>query len=404
MVAGDGDMVQRPENSLIGWHRHSRVLIALLLFTAVGISVSQAAATRQEDGGYTPASGHVQVIAQGVVVMPGEELVWRTVRYSAFPDAEAEFVTWPLGFVLATSAPLLLTDQATGNQLRLGPGEATLVHDATIQRRASLDAEAAPYLAIELVPSSQAEQNDVGTVLQTWPADIAESGPHDIDLVRSVLIGTEEALLPATTANSLLLVTEGSLVARAPGEEGRNLLAGEAMTFSDELEILQPAGNEAADGPRGVFVAAVIGPSVPGPSSAEVREEPTADATARVGGDPGGSITIQVFNCPSGMKPEGLVAEACSPATEDIDFVISNDMADMTLTLADSVAGEDVYTWKELPLGEYRVIEVVLPSGFDTYLLTAEGAVDGDPMIGYNVRLDEASRDVSLRVYNFPAP
>jgi hypothetical protein len=382
------------------------MLLALFLFAAVGLSVSQVAATRQDDGGYTPATGHAQVVAQGVVVLPAEELVWRTVRYSAAPAAEAEFVKWPLGFVLATTAPLLLTDQATGNQVRLGPGESTLVLDGTMQRRASLDAQAVSYLAIELVPSSQAKQNDVGTVLGTWLVKGAESGPHDIDLVRSVLIGTEQASLPSTTATNLLLVTDGSLVVRAPGEEGRSLLAGEAATFTGDLEVLRPAGNGAADETPGVFVAAVIGPSVPGPPSAEVTEEPIPtipNATAQVGTEPIGSISIQVFNCPSGMGPENYVAASCSPATGDIDFVISNEVADITLTLADSAAGEGGYIWEELPLGEYRVIEVVLPSGYDTYLLVATGAVEGDPMIGYTVRLDEASRDVSLRVYNFPA-
>ena len=382
------------------------MLLALCLFTAVGLSVTQAAATRQDDGAYTPATGHAQVVAQGVVVLPAEALVWRTVRYSAAPDAKAEFVTWPLGFVLATTAPLLLTDQATGNQVRLGPGESTLVLDGTMQRRASLDAQAAPYLAIELVPGSQAEQNDAGTVLQTWPVDIAESGPHDIDLVRSVVIGTEKASLTSTTATNLLLVTDGSLVVRAPGEEGRSLLAGEATTFSHDVEVLRPTGNGATDETPGVFVAAIIGPSVPGPSSPEVTEEPVPTipaATAEVGTEQTGSIAIQVFNCPSGMGPENYVAASCSSATGDIDFVISNESADKTLTLADSAAGEGVYTWEELPLGEYRVLEVVLPSGYDTYLLVATGAVEGDPMTGYIVRLDEASRDVSLRVYNFPA-
>jgi hypothetical protein len=399
-------MFQRPGLNLVGWRWSTCAFLILVLLATMGLSTSQTTALLQRDTEFTPASGHTQVIAQGVVVLPGDELAWRTVRYSAVPDSEAESIAWPLGFVLATTDPLLLTDEETGDQVRLGPGEAALVRDGTIQRRASLDGATASYLALELVPAAQANESDVGTILQVWPADVAAPGPHDIDLVRTVLIGNEDALLSGTGETNLLLVTEGPLEVGPPGEEGRSMLAGEALTFNEELETRRAgvaAGADAADGPRGVFVAAIIGPSVQASSTPEVRGESIARPTGPMVREPIGSISVQVFNCPPGMDPEDVVQEECTAATEDFDFILSSDTPDMTLTLADSVAQGNVYTWEGLPYGEYRVTEVVLPPGYETYVLTAEASIDGGPEAGYIVRIDETDLDVTLTVYNFRA-
>lgn len=399
-------MFQRPGINLVGLRWSACAFLTLISLATMDLSSTQATALLQRDTGFTPASGHTQVIAQGVVVPPEDELVWRTVRYSAVPDSEAESIVWPLGFVLATIDPLLLTDDMTGDQVRLGPGEATLVRDSTMQRRASLDDATAPYLALELVPAAQANETDVGTILQIWPANIAAAGPRDIDLVRAVLIGNEEALLSGTGETNLLLVTEGPLVVGPPSEEGRSMLAGEALAFNEELEVRRAVasdGGEAADGPQGVFVAAIVGPSVSVSSTPEVGGESIARPTGPIISAPVGSISVQVFNCPPGMDPENVVREECTAATEDFDFILSSDTPDMTLTLADSVAEGNVYTWEGLPYGEYRVTEVVLPPGYETYVLTAEESIDGGPEAGYIVSLDETDLDVALTVYNVRA-
>src|SRR5829696_6896610 len=96
------------------------VLTFTLVFSLFG-GISSGAA-RQADAGFSPASGPARVIAQGVVALPEGDAVWRTVRTRALLPQDASFEERPLGFVLASSGPLLLVDQETGEQIRLGTG------------------------------------------------------------------------------------------------------------------------------------------------------------------------------------------------------------------------------------------------------------------------------------------
>src|SRR5215216_6198499 len=94
------------------------VLLLALMFSLFAVVPSSAA--RQADSGFSPASGPAQVIAQGVVPLPEGDAVWRTVRTRAPLPQDAPFEARPLGFVLASSGPLLLADQESGEQVRLG--------------------------------------------------------------------------------------------------------------------------------------------------------------------------------------------------------------------------------------------------------------------------------------------
>src|SRR3954465_8735779 len=127
-----------------------RLLFLLLALTLSLFGVTTAAA-RQADSGYSPASGPAQVIAQGVVPLPEGDVVWRTIRTRALLPGDAPFEERPLGFVLASSGPLLLADRETGEQIRLGTGEAALVHAGAVQQRSSLGQQPVSYLSIELV-------------------------------------------------------------------------------------------------------------------------------------------------------------------------------------------------------------------------------------------------------------
>src|SRR5262249_11250719 len=71
----------------------------------------------------SPAPGHAQVVAQGTVVLPGPQAVWRLVDRVAQPRGTAVVGKRVLGFVVPVEAPVLLTN-VTGS----GDDEAALVH------------------------------------------------------------------------------------------------------------------------------------------------------------------------------------------------------------------------------------------------------------------------------------
>jgi hypothetical protein len=396
------------------------VLMLTLVLSLFG--VVPAGVVGQADSGFSPASGPAQVIAQGVVALPEGDAVWRTVRTRAPLPQDATFEERPLGFVLASSGPLLLVDQQSGEQVRLGAGEAALVPAGTIQQRSSLGAQPVSYLSIELVGVDAPPPPADATVLQPGQPFPSPAGLHDLDLLSAALVAGESFTIPDSGAKNVVLITDGAADVGRPGGEGVVLLAGEAASFSGELQLSGAAdgGGEAQDVS---FVVGMIGPEVPPPAGlAETPAPPTAIAetpaatvaTAETPALPAetpavgtpaatagqGSITVQVYTCPPGMTAETVAAAACAPTVEDFDIIISGETLQTPLTLGDAMTDGRSFTWSGLPFGDYLIAEAVLPAGATTYVLSAQDT-RGDPDTGYRVTLDEANPELGVRIYNF---
>ena len=385
------------------------VLVIALAFSLFAVIPSGAA--RQGDSGFSPASGPAQVIAQGVVALPEGDAVWRTVRTRALLPQDALFEERPLGFVLASSGPLLLVDQESGEQVRLGAGEAAIVPAGTVQQRSSLGAQPVSYLSIELVGVDVPPPPADATVLQPGQPFPAPTGLHDLDLLSATVVAGELFTIPDSGAKNVVLITDGAANVGRPGGEAVVLLAGEAASFSGELEVSVAAdGGETQDVS---FVVAMIGPEVPPPPGIEetpaatvaVGETPAPPTeTAAATGTPvtpgQGAITVQVYTCPPGMDAETVAAAACAPTIEDFDIIVSGEKLESPLTLGDATAGEGSFTWSGLPFGDYLIAEAVLPVGATTYILSARNTT-GDPDTGYRITLDEANPEQLVRIYNF---
>jgi hypothetical protein len=368
----------------------------VLALISLGLLGSRGAA-RQAELGFSPASGHAQVIAQGVVSLPEGESVWRTVRTRASLPAEAPFEERPLGFVFASTGPILLVDQATGEQTHLGTGEAALVRTGSIQQRSSLGEQPVSYLSIELVPSNSAPPADGAIVLQPGQPFPTPPGLHDLDLLSATLVANETFTIPDSGAKNVVLVTEGAANVGRPGAEAVVLLAGEAASFSGELQMAAAPGSESVS-----FLVAIIGPEIPPVAvpTAATSQEPTAAAQTPVAQTGLGSIAVQVFTCPPGMDAQTLAAAACAPASGDFDITISGSQLAAPLTLSDATVDGDSLLWDALAFGDYSIAEAVLPAGATTYVLALPGAVGG-PDTGYEVTLDANQSHLTLRFYNF---
>jgi hypothetical protein len=383
--------------------------IVLLLALAVSLfAVTPSGAARQADPGFSPASGPAQVIAQGVVALPTGDAVWRTVRTRALLPADAPFEERPLGFVLASSGPLLLVDQETGEQIRLGSGEAAIVPAGTVQQRSSLGPQPVSYLSIELVGVDAPPPPADATVLQPGQPFPSPAGLHDLDLLSAALGAGQAFTIPDSGAKNVVLITDGAANVGRPGGEAVVLLAGEAASFSGQLEVSGASdGGEAQDVS---FVVAMIGPEVPPAAGiaetpvppTEIAETPApATATAETPAtEERGAITVQVYTCPPGMTAETVAAAACAPTVEDFDIIVSGESLEAPLTLGDATAGEGSFTWSGLPFGDYLIAEAVLPAGATTYILSARDTT-GDPDTGYRVTLDAANPELTVRIYNF---
>jgi hypothetical protein len=372
----------------------SRFVLAFALVMVMIVGAISSALAQEADLGFSPASGHARVVAQGVAALPEGDAVWRTVRTRAPLPAEATFEARPLGFVLATSGPMLLVDEESGEQVHLGLGEAAYVNEGASQQRSSLAAQPVSYLSIELVSVDAPPPADSATVLQPGQPFEAPPGLHDLDLLIDTLSGDEALTIPDSGFKNVILITDGTANVGRPGNAPVALLAGEAATFSGDLEVAA-----AADAGSATFVVAMIGPELPPVAGAQAEGvEPEVVATASATGR--GSISVQVYTCPPGMTVESLNAAACAPADSDFDVTLSGSSLAGPLTIGDAAGSGDAYVWDELPFGQYVIAEAVLPSGYTSYALAAPNAT-GSAAAGYRVSINESQPDLAVRIYNF---
>jgi hypothetical protein len=174
-------------------------------------------------------------------------------------SADAPFKARPLGFVLASTGPILLVDQASGEQHRLLRGDATLVPGGTMQRRSSLADEPINYFTIELVavnapaPPEDAEEAIVLEIEDSFPAP---PGLHNLYLLSDTLRSDETYSIPDFGTTNMVFITDGVANIDRPGEEPVILLPGEAASLSGEFQMsVAPGGEDTM-----AFVVAIIGP------------------------------------------------------------------------------------------------------------------------------------------------
>ncbi|MDQ3694035.1 MAG: hypothetical protein M3464_10445 [Chloroflexota bacterium] len=302
----------------------------------------------------SPATGQAQVVAHGVSPLPGRTLAWRIVHDTAEPREQAVAEERALGFALADHQAILVSDQQFGSQQRLAAGEASFVAGGTLQQRASLTNEPAPYFRLALVAAEQATEAGGDRLVFAGDAWTAPAGEQfDLDLIRNVVAPNEAASIPAANGLTAVLATDGTIEVEAGADLPVRLEAGQAANFTGELAIygvgLEPA----------TYVAAVVGPEVPAPPA-----------------PPTGSITINVLGCPAGLTAADVVAGGfapdaiggCQPTALAADPLLI--LAGNQPLAPDQPAPEQgSYTWNLLLYSPFPVADFELPAGYDSYLL-----------------------------------
>lgn len=392
-----------------GWHRLTLLgLVAALLFSfGPGVIGTQA----QEQ------VAQVQIGAGGVAEVPAGEVVWRTVRSRAEPTGTAAFSQRPLSFVIATEGALLLADDRLLHIDLIYPGETAFVPPGVTQQRSSLTDSAVNFLAIELVPATEALVSDDSTVLQPGQPFPSPGGYRDFDLIQGTLSNVDSYTVPDTGQKNIILVTAGTISVGRAGSSPTTLLAGESATFSGELIITGTTEDPAQ------FVVAVMGDEVTPPAAQASTEDtpvtetpaaetptgetpilqsPTAEAngTSEATADGTGSITVQALVCPPGMTPQSLFPDQCEVTDSPFEVTLAGTALTAPRILADATVEENGFRWSDLPLGDYRLAQAVPPDDYETYVLVGARAT-GDPVTGYTVSLTEEAPNLVIQFYNF---
>src|SRR5215211_5548166 len=191
--------MDEPPSKSFGPRAVPRWVFTVVAILLVGGPLGVKAALQFSSGADSPATGHAQVVTQGIVRVTADQVVWRLVERTARPRWEAIPARRANGFIFASEEPVLLSnfdDTGLTDVARLAPGEAMMVTDVTRTVRASFTDQSTKYFALELVPADEADDVGSGDLLFKSGAFSPPSGKRDVDLVRDVLAVGESATVP----------------------------------------------------------------------------------------------------------------------------------------------------------------------------------------------------------------
>ena len=375
-----------------GWRIRIALVLACALVGLPGLSLVTQALQSGEI--FSPASGHAQVIAQGVASMP-DEATWRVVFHSIDPGGAAELSTGGPGFILVDTGGVIVDEGARSTLL--APAEAAF-HASPTSRLIPIGERPTGVFSLDLVPPDATD--DAGDGIPVYASDPfqAPDGIRDIDLVRDLLEPGESTTVIGNEAPVLVLVTLGAVRAEATDGSAASLRVGEAATFSGDV-VLTAEGQAPS-----TVIAAVIG-----------REAPVAVTAATPGATPVpvtvGSVQVTVYACPPLVEPDQASPGRCLRDPLAVALELALDDGAALRDVGPSTEREGLPTWAGLPGGDYVLRATSFKEGFDRYFVRGLESIGGpgddgfgaDRSAGYVIPIDADTADYALDVYVFAA-
>ena len=368
--------------------------IALVLACALCSLPGLSLVTRALQSGeiFSPASGHAQVIAQGVAPMP-DEAVWRVVFHSIDPGSAAELSAGGPGFILVDTGGVVVAEGERSTLL--APAEASF-HASPASRLIPIGERPTGVFALDLVPPEAAD--DAGDGIPVYASDPfqAPQGSRDIDLLRDLLEPGESTTVIGNSAPVLVLVTLGALRVEATDGSTASLRVGEAGTFSGDV-VLTAEGQVPS-----TVIAAVIG-----------REAPVAAVAATPGATPVpatvGSVQVTVYACPPLVEPDQASPGRCLRDPEAVALELARDDGAALRDVGPSSERQGLPTWGGLSGGDYILRATSFKEGFDRFFVPGLEGIGGngedgfgaDASAGYLIPINPDTPDQALEVYVF---
>ena len=370
--------------------------IALVLACALCSLPGLSLVTRALQSGeiFSPASGHAQVIAQGVTAMP-DEAAWRVVFHSIDPGGAAELSAGGPGFILVDTGGVIV-EEGTRSTL-LAPAEAAF-HASPTSRLIPIGERPTGVFALDLVPPDAVANAGDGIPVFASDPFSAPDGTRDIDLVRDLLEPGESTTVIGNEAPVLVLVTLGAVRAEATDGSAASLRVGEATTFSGDV-VLTAEGQVPS-----TVIAAVIG-----------REAPVAAVAGTPGATPVpvsvGSVQVTAYACPPLVEPDQASPGRCLRDPEAVALELAMDDGAALRDVGPSTERQGLPTWVGLAGGDYVLRATGFKEGFDRFFVRGLDGIGGsgeagfgtDESTGYLIPISADTANYALEVYVFAA-
>jgi hypothetical protein len=376
--------------------RGRRIRIALVLACALcGLpGLSLVARALQSGEIFSPASGHAQVIAQGIASIPGEA-AWRVVFHSIDPGGAAELSSGGPGFILVDTGGVVVEEGE--RSALLAPAEGSF-HASPASRLIPIGERPTGVFTLDLVPSDAADDAGDGIPVFASEPFQAPEGMRDVDLVRDLLEPGESTTIVGSEAPVLILVTLGALRAEATDGSTASLRVGEAATFNGDV-VLTAEGQAPS-----TVIAAVIGRGAPGATVAATPGATPVPARA-------GSVQVTVYACPPLVQPDQASPGRCLRDPEAVALELAIDDGAALRDVGPSTERQGLPTWVGLAGGDYVLRATGFKEGFDRFFVrglegiggSGEEGLSADGSAGYVVPVTADTADYALEVYVFTA-
>ncbi len=244
---------------------HTPIAVAVVAFAALTHQTVQAAAEPP-----SPATGHAQVIAQGLVTFGDGPLLWQ-LQPSPASTTPVLIDTSAATFIVSDGPGAVVVSGDAGPLARLAAGEAVFRQAGTTTQLRSVSADGGGVAALSLVAG------DGENAFTPGP------GTRDVDLVRDAL-STNEALLLHSDVSLFIVVTAGTV-----NVDGAPVAEGAVMSRAGDVTIINTSSETAA------VTAAVVGPllpdNAPPPAIPSSSEGPAAPSPSNASPAPGPTST-----------------------------------------------------------------------------------------------------------------
>ena len=375
-----------------GWRIRIVLVLACALCSLPGLSI--VARALQSGEIFSPASGHAQVIAQGVATVP-DEAAWRVVFHSIDPGGAAELVSGGPGFILVDTGGVVVEEGE--RSALLAPAEAAF-HASPAPRLLPIGERPTGVFTLDLVPPDTADDAAGGIPVFASDPFQAPEGRRDVDLVRDVLDPGESTTVIGSESPVLVLVTLGALRAEATDGSTASLRVGEAATFTGDV-VLTSEGQAPS-----TVIAAVIGRTAPGASVAA-----TPGATPVPARD--GSVQVTVYACPPLVPPDQASPGRCLRDPEAVALELAMDDGAALRDVGPSTERQGLPTWVGLAGGDYVLRAAGFKEGFDRFFVRGLEQISGSgdegssagSAAGYLIPISADTVDYALEVYVFTA-
>ena len=252
----------------------------------------------------SPASGHAEVIAQGIVTFDDGPAQWRLTTIPVTESASEADTSAPT-FVISDGPDAVVVSGPTGPIARLAEGEALFRAggEPTLLRVSSpIGGDAS---AVSVVSGA-------GDPALTFTPG---SGARDVDLVRDVL-NVNEVLLLHTDVSAFVVVITGTVTAG-----GATVGAGSTAMLTGDLTLINTSPETA------IVAVVVIGPLLSGPElPAEATQPPAPEST---GNAPAPPQSPPPTNAPAAVTTT-TTTQPADPDTDGDGLTDSEEVADGT--------------------------------------------------------------------------